>query len=68
MALVPRLFTRLFFVSVILVCSGIAHAQPAGYGYGKQITVDATEVIGGSALANFPVMVRFMGAGADDDL
>ncbi len=41
------------------------NAQPAGYGYGKTITVDASQVIGSSALTDFPVMVRISG---DSDL
>ena len=41
------------------------YAQPPGYGYGKTITVDAGQVIGSSALTDFPVMVRISG---DNDL
>lgn len=32
-------------------------AQPAGYAFGKEISVDATEVTGSSPLSNFPVLI-----------
>ncbi|MCB0494319.1 MAG: DUF2341 domain-containing protein, partial [Cyclobacteriaceae bacterium] len=56
-------FVVLFLLSFIL-----SVAQPVGYQYGKQITVNASEVVGPSSLTDFPMMVRFMGAGADLDL
>ncbi len=59
---------RIFLSFFLFTLSWVSFSQPTGYGYGKQITIDATEVAGGSALTNFPVMIRFMGAGADLDL
>jgi hypothetical protein len=54
---------------LLLALSGITGiAQPTGYSYGKQILIDATQVAGGVPLTNFPLMIRFMGAGADNNL
>jgi hypothetical protein len=34
-------------------------AQPTGYGYGKQITISNSNVVGGANLTNFPVLISF---------
>ena len=60
---------RYFFLSFFLFAISFAgFSQPEGYGYGKQVSIDAAQVMGGSPLANFPVMIRFMGATADLNL
>ncbi len=60
---------RTIFLILFLVTLSLAgFSQPEGYGYGKQVTIDAAQVAGGSPLANFPVMIRFMGATADLNL
>lgn len=59
---------RIFLAFFLIVIFADAYSQTAGYGYGKQITIDASEVMGASDLTDFPVMIRFMGAEADNDL
>ncbi len=63
------ILTRWFFpILLFFLVSEVALTQPVGYSYGKQITIDATEVMGGSPLINYPVMIRLTGADADSDL
>jgi len=59
---------KYFLIVLILGIVGIVKAQPSGYGYGKKITILASEVVGASPLVNYPLMVRFAGASADNDL
>ena len=59
---------RAFFIVFLLAFSTEVFSQTEGYGYGKRITIDASEVMGASPLTDFPVMIRFMGATADLDL
>ena len=42
----------------------MAFTQPAGYNYGKEISIQASEVSGGSNFTNFPVLISF----TDNDL
>lgn len=37
-------------------------AQPAGYAFGKEISLDATEVAGSSPLSNFPILISITDA------
>ncbi|MEQ9098821.1 MAG: DUF2341 domain-containing protein [Imperialibacter sp.] len=59
---------RAFFIFFLLAFSTEVFSQTEGFGYGKRITIDASEVMGASPLTDFPVMIRFMGATADLDL
>jgi len=61
-------FIRVFVLFFLIALSHSGFSQLAGYGYGKQITVDASQVIGGSAFTDFPLMVRLTGASTDLDL
>lgn len=62
------LIRTIFLIFFLVTLSLAGFSQPVGYGYGKQVTIDAAQVAGGSPLANFPVMIRFMGATADLNL
>jgi len=44
---------------LLLIVSISAFSQPAGYGFGKQILIQSSQVSGGAALTNFPIMVSF---------
>ncbi len=59
---------RIFILFFLITLSFVGFSQPEGYGYGKQISINAAQVMGGSPLTNFPVLVRFMGATADLNL
>lgn len=59
---------RGIIIGILVLVSWYANAQPAGYGYGKQIKIDASEVSGSSVLTDFPVMIRFQGSTASTDL
>ena len=48
------------FISFLLSVS--FYAQPAGYTLGKEITILASQVSGGSPLSNFPVLISFTDA------
>jgi hypothetical protein len=61
-------FKKIFLLFYLATLSLAGFSQPEGYGFGKQISINAAQVMGGSPLANFPVMIRFMGASADLNL
>ena len=63
-----RFFIALWAIIGLIVLFFDCKAQPAGYAYGKRITISSAEVSGGSSLTSFPVMIRFQGATADNDL
>lgn len=44
-------------LSCLLFNSNNTLAQPAGYGFGKQVTVLSTQVAGGTPLINFPMLI-----------
>lgn len=51
------------YLTVLTGLSAISvNAQPPGYAYGKQLSVDAGQVSGSSDLANFPMLVSFTDA------
>lgn len=52
----------LFFLA-ILSCLNL-FSQPAGYGFGKQVSIQSSQVSGGSPLSDFPVLISF----TDNDL
>ncbi len=58
-------FKLTFLTFFICVSSQVSTAQPTGYGYGKRLTIDASQVVGGSPLIDYPLMVRF---DADNEL
>src|SRR5690606_22551326 len=39
----------------------ISNAQPTGYAYKKQLTIDATQVCGTTALTDFPLLIELTG-------
>lgn len=41
-----------------LIGSFVGFSQPAGYGYGKQITIPASQVSGTTDFTNFPVLIE----------
>ncbi len=54
---------KLFYLFLIFIFFNISlYAQPAGYSFGKEITILASQVSGGSALSNFPVLISFTDA------
>lgn len=56
-------FFRLICLAIIgLTFQTTLHAQPAGYTYGKQVTINAAQV--GGSLSNFPVLISL----TDNDL
>ncbi len=61
-------FTRAALVFLLLTYNLTVFGQPEGYGFGKKLTIDATQVMGASPLINFPVMIRLTGGSADADL
>lgn len=42
--------------------TGSLFSQPAGYSFGKQITILASQVSGGAPLSDFPVLISFTDA------
>jgi biopolymer transport protein ExbB len=44
-------FSFLFFINLF--------GQPAGYNFGKQVLIQASQVAGGTPLTNFPVLIHF---------
>ena len=51
---------RLYFTALIFfIYFSYSIAQPGGYGYGKQILIQSSQVVGGVNLTNFPMLVSF---------
>lgn len=48
------------FIVIIFIFSNSSYGQPAGYSYGKQILVQASQVSGTSNLTNFTVLVSLI--------
>lgn len=48
----------------LVITSYIGYAQPSGYGYGKQITINSSQVAGTSNFTDFPILVEVI----DNDL
>ncbi|GAB5539671.1 MAG: hypothetical protein Salg2KO_17740 [Salibacteraceae bacterium] len=51
-------------IGLMLLTRGYVYTQPAGYGFGKQISFRADQVAGASDFNDFPVLVNF----TDNDL
>lgn len=55
---------RFYYLLFLCLFPFLSWAQPAGYGYGKQITINSAQVSGTTTLANFAVLLSF----TDNDL
>lgn len=48
---------KYWFLIILPVLSLIGYSQPVGYTYGKQITINASQIPGTAAMTNFPVLI-----------
>lgn len=53
---------RCLIVFVLVLGASIIYAQPYGYSYAKQITIQSSQVSGGADLSNFPVLISLTDA------
>ena len=51
-------------LSLQILYGGLVQAQPAGYGFGKIITIQSSQVSGTGSLTNFPIVINL----SDNDL
>lgn len=50
---------RIFVAVSVFLCAVVSYAQPAGYTFGKHITILSSQVAGASPHSDFPVLISF---------
>ena len=62
LAVIKKKFMKKLILGIVLLCSIKLNAQPAGYGFGKQVLIQSSQVSGSTALVDFPVLISFTDA------